>query len=232
MQKLIVIPARGGSKGIVGKNIYPINGKPLLSYTLEMVEKAKLDDVDVVVSTDSEEIKNIALNYKFVEVVDRPEDISGDNAKTEYALLHAVNVMEARTGKKYHAVITLQPTSPLRTVETFKRFISNYEACYPKYDAMLSLNENRTDFWIRNKDGSFKRRDASAPRRRQEREPLYAENSAYYITEVQALKETLSVLGKKCNGFIISDEEAVDINEPVDILIAESMLKYKNHCKQ
>lgn len=231
MQKLIVIPARGGSKGIVGKNIYPINGKPLLTYTLEVIEQAKLDNVDVAVSTDSEEIKNVAYNYNFVEVVDRPEDISGDNAKTECALLHAINAMEERNGKKYQAVITLQPTSPLRNPETLKRFIAKYEACYPKYDAMLSLNENRTDFWIRDSDGSFKRRDENAPRRRQEREPLYAENSAYYITEVKALKETMSVLGKRCNGFLISDEEAIDINEPIDILIAESMIKRKDYYK-
>lgn len=225
MQKLIVIPARGGSKGIPGKNIYPVNGKPLLEYTLEVIAKAHIDDADVVVSTDSESIKRVAQKYDFTEVVDRPEDISGDRAKTEEALLHALNVMEIRRQKNYDAVLTLQATSPLRESRTLNAFISAFEKGYPKHDAMLSLNENRMDFWIKNANGFFERRDKNAPRRRQEREPLYAENSAYYITETQALRETGSVLGRNCNGFLISDEEAIDINEMIDIMIAEAILK-------
>jgi len=227
MKKLIVIPARGGSKGIPGKNVYPINGKPLLEYTLEVILKAELQDTDVVVSTDSETIKKVAQKYELVEVVDRPKNISGDMAKTEDALLHALDVMENKKRKKYDAVLTLQATSPLREVSTLKRFIQAFEDGYPKYDAMLSLNENRTDFWIKKEDGSFERRDKNAPRRRQEREPLYAENSAYYITGVQALRESGSVLGNNSNGFIISDEEAIDINEPIDILIADAIIKMR-----
>ena len=225
MQKLIVIPARGGSKGIPGKNIYPINGKPLLEYTLEVIKKACLDNTDVVVSTDSDSIKKVVQKYIYVDIVDRPKDISGDNAKTEEALLHALSIMEEKKQKKYDAVLTLQATSPLRKPDTLKAFIRAFEEGYPKYDAVLSLNENRTDFWIKKADGSFERRDKNAPRRRQEREPLYAENSAYYITEVKALRETISVLGRNCNGFVISDEEAIDINEMIDIIIAEAIIK-------
>ena len=77
MKFLVVIPARGGSKGIPMKNIYPLNGKPLLSYSLEMMCQVEFDG-DVVVSTDSERIKEAALLTPGIEVVDRPQDISGD----------------------------------------------------------------------------------------------------------------------------------------------------------
>ncbi|SCZ81208.1 acylneuraminate cytidylyltransferase family protein [Pseudobutyrivibrio xylanivorans] len=227
MQKLIVIPARGGSKGIPGKNIYPVNGKPLLEYTLNVIGKANLSDTDVVVSTDSEDIMNVARNYSYVKIVARPDEISGDLAKTEDALLHALHFMEKTNEKKYDAVLTLQATSPLRKAETLQKFIQTFEEQYPLYDAMLSLNEDRADFWIIKEDGSFERRDKNAPRRRQDRVPLYVENSAYYITETQALKETKSVLGRKCNGFLISAEEAVDINEQIDIFVAEAMIKQR-----
>ena len=206
MKKLAVVPARGGSKGIPGKNIYPVNGKPLLEYTLDLLSEAGLEDTDIVVSTDSPEIKRVAVGYRNIRIIDRPTDISGDKASTESALLHAMDVMEQETGVSYEAILTLQATSPLRKVETLRKFIKAYEESYPVYDAQLSLNED-------------------APRRRQERKPLYVENSAYYITDAKALRKTNSVLGTCANGFIISVYEAIDINEPVDILIAEEFLR-------
>lgn len=224
MQKLIVVPARGGSKGIPGKNIYPIAGKPLLEYTLDVVCNAHLRDTDIVVSTDSEKIKAVAQKYENVVIVDRPKEISGDKASTELALLHALDYMEKLGKKKYDAVLTLQATSPLRKTETLQKFIEAYEANYPSFDALLSLNENRSDFWIVTEDENFERLYKNAPRRRQERKPLYVENSAYYMTDTTALRNTGSILGTRVNGFVISEYEAVDINEIIDIYITEGIL--------
>lgn len=227
MNKLVVIPARGGSKGIPKKNIYPLLGKPLLEYTIEVILKADLEFTDIVVSTDSEEIKTVALKFKGIEVVDRPAELSGDRASTEEALLHAVAIMEERTRKKYNAVITMQPTSPLRNVETLKAFVAEYEKKSKEFDAMISLTESRNDYWI-SKKGKFVRLYPNAPRRRQERKPLYVENSAYYITSVESLKETHSVLGKHVGGFSISEIEGIDINEMIDLKIAEIFLRERN----
>lgn len=225
MRKLIVVPARGGSKGIPKKNIYPVNGKPLLMYTLDLLEETELKDADIVVSTDSNDIKAVAKKYRNITVIDRPDEISGDRASTESVLIHALDVMEEKHGKKYDAVITLQATSPLRKRKTLLEFVEMYENLFPSFDAQISLNEDRTDFWIKREDGRFERLHKDAPRRRQEREPLYVENSAYYITDVDALRSTGSILGTAVNGYIISDVEAVDINDPVDILIAENLIR-------
>lgn len=227
MNKLLVVPARGGSKGINKKNIYPINGKPLLEYTLDVIKEAGLENTDIVVSTDSKEIKEIALKSKGVIVIDRPDDISGDTSPTEEALLHAINFMEKKTEKKYDAVITLQATSPLRRVETLRKFIQEYQKNYPEYDALISLSETRNDYWIEFKDGKFERLYKNAPRRRQERKPIYIENGAYYITNVKALRKTHSVLGTHVNGFVISEIEGIDINEPADLLIAKNFIDMK-----
>lgn len=224
MNKLIVIPARGGSKGIPKKNIYPLNGKPLLSYTIELALSSKLDNTDIVVSTDSIEIKEVAQNFQNVYVIDRPSELASDTASTEDALLHSIDYMEKKLNKKYDAVITLQPTSPLRKKETFVNFIDEFEKTCGRYDALLSLTEDRTDFWINNEDNSFSRLYKNAPRRRQERQPLYKENSAYYITLVESLRKTHSVLGSKVNGFVVSEIEGIDINEPIDIKIVESLV--------
>lgn len=224
MKYLVVIPARGDSKGIPMKNIYPLNGKPLLTYSLEMMRQVEFNG-DVVVSTNSGQIKEVALRTPGIEVVDRPEDISGDTASTESALLHALKVMEERKGCTYDAVVTLQATSPLRQAATVKACFVKYEKDREKYDALLTLTENRTDHWVKEGEDHYRRLYPDAPRRRQDRDPLYIENSAVYITGRQSLIETNSVLGHHVNGYVIPERESVDINEPIDILLAEELLK-------
>ena len=229
MRYLAVVPARGGSKGIPKKNIVPLCGKPLLGYTLEWMarvrEKEPQMQIDVVVSTDSDEIASVAKKYCNVEVVMRPSNISGDTASTEMALFHAIEAMQAEKNVVYDAVLTLQPTSPFRREQTFINFIHQFEDDIDKFDALLSLHETRTDYWILKDDGMYGRLHPDASRRRQEREPMYIENSAYYVTKIKALYRTKSVLGTKVNGFLIDETEGLDINTPIDLAIAEAMME-------
>lgn len=167
MNSLIVVPAQGGSKGIHKKNIYPVNGKPLLEYTLEVFEKAEIDG-RVVVSTDSEEIAEVAGKYKNVIVIPRPEEIATDKASTEAALIHALNYMQENYNEEYDTVITAQPTSPFRTVETIEKFVAEFQKKYQEIDAQITLTETRSDFWVRDADSNCTRLFPNAPRRRQE----------------------------------------------------------------
>lgn len=223
LKYLVVIPARGGSKGIPHKNIYPLAGKPLIEYAIESIENVIFDG-DVVVSTDDEMIMNVVSKYSEVIIIRRPDEISGDTASTEDALIHSLDYMKNTYSREYDAVITLQATSPLRKSATIQKFIDEFEDNSDRFDAYLTLTEDRSDFWIKNGDGIFQRIDPKAPRRRQEREPLYVENSAIYVTSVDSLRETHSVLGNNVNGFIIDYNESVDINELADIALAESLL--------
>lgn len=228
MQFLVVVPARGGSKGIPMKNIYPVNGKPLLTYSLEMMRQVPFDG-DIVVSTDSEQIKEVAIRTPGIEVVDRPRDISGDKASTESALIHALHEMEERKGYTYDAVVTLQATSPLRKADTVKACLNKYETDRDKYDALLTLTETRTDYWIKEGEDYYHRLYPDAPRRRQDRDPIYIENSAVYITDRRSLLDTGSVLGHHVNGYVIPEREGVDINEPIDILLAEELIRMERN---
>lgn len=226
MKFLVVIPARGGSKGIPHKNIYKVAEKPLLSYAIECM-KAVAYDGDLVVSTDDRDIAAVAGEYPGVIVIDRPAEISHDTAKTEDALIHAVKYMKEVYGKEYDAVVTLQATSPLRQSETVTAFLQAFEEINESYDAMLTLTEDRSDFWIQKEDGNYERLDPKAPRRRQERKPLFVENSAIYVTKTESLLQTHSVLGNKVNGYVIDAKEAVDINEFSDLAYAEGLLQQK-----
>lgn len=224
MKNLIVVPARGGSKGIPKKNIYPVLGKPLLEYTLEASLKAHIEG-DIVVSTDSEDIAAVVQKFQEIEVVKRPDNLSTDNSTTEVALIHALNYMKEVYDKEYDCVVTMQPTSPLRKAKTIKKFIEEFEKNFEQYDSQLTFTETRSDYWILNQNNEFKRLFPDEPRRRQDRTPLYIENSCLYITKVEILRKTKSVLGEKIKGFIIDEIEGVDINQYEDIKIAEIYLK-------
>jgi CMP-N-acetylneuraminic acid synthetase len=217
-----IIPARGGSKGIPGKNIRLLNGKPLLTYTIESALESRVAK-DVFVSTDSEEIMRVA-EASGASVINRPPEISHDTASTESALLHGVDFIKANHGWNPEYILTLPPTSPLRKAETIRKFISSFIPVCNEYDAMLSFTECRGDYWIKaNED--FSRLFPDAPRRRQDRKPLYLENSAMYVTKTESLIVTGSILGRNCTGFVINEIEAIDINEPLDLQWAEFVLK-------
>lgn len=223
MSILAVIPARGGSKGIPKKNIYPLNGKPLLLYTIDSLQSSNIE-LFIAVSTDSDEIGNIA-GKAGVYTIKRPPDISSDTAKTESALLHALDYLREEEGRIFDYVLTAQPTSPFRKSSTINKFVEQFLKNKDQYDAQLTLHEDYTDFWIKNGKNEFERLYPHAPRRRQERKPLYAENSCLYITNAEILKKKNSIMGSKCAGFIIDAKEAIDINEIKDIELAEILLR-------
>lgn len=223
---LAVIPARGGSKGISKKNIQLVGDKPLLCYAIDSILDSGIN-ADIVVSTDSDEIAQVALDHGGAYVIKRPESISGDGAKTEDALLDALDQMKSLHGKTYEVVLTVQPTSPFRKSETVKRFWDEFSKIGSEYDAMLTLNETRTDYWVE-EEGNYHRLYPDAPRRRQDRKPLYIENSCLYATTVNALRETHSVLGNNVQGFLIDEREALDINEPIDLVLANLLSENLN----
>lgn len=221
---LAVIPARGGSKGIPGKNIQPVAGKPLLAYAIECLLDSGAD-LDIAVSSDSERILDVAREYGGVRALRRPDSISGDRAATEDALIDALDRMEAKTGAPYDAVLTVQPTSPFRTPGTVRGFLARWAELREEggCDAMLTLHESVADHWVRD-DAGFRRLFPDEPRRRQGRRPVYVEDSCLYITAADALRETRSVLGHSVDAYVIDEREALDINEPVDLEYARWLM--------
>lgn len=218
---IIVIPARGGSKRLPHKNIHPINGKPLLAYTLEAIAATGLK-IPTYVSTDDELIAAVARAYPGVEVVMRPAEIASDTASTESVLLHMLDVLAAR-GQAPQWLMTLPPTSPFRTASTIRSFVEATADCASDIDCIMSVTENRGDFWRMQDDGRMQRLFPDAPRRQQDRTPLFEENSAVYVSRTQALRTTGFILGRAVRGIRIPDIEGFDINNPEDMRLAECL---------
>lgn len=222
MRTLGVIPARGGSKGIPRKNIQPLGGKPLITYAVDSARGTK-GIHKVVVSTDSAEIAAVAHGLG-VTVIDRPAALAHDTARTEDALLHALDSLAAR-GERYDAVATLEPTAPLRSPALIDRCVERLSAggC----DAVLTVVADRST-WGRLRGERFEHLFPGQARRRQDREPIYRESSTVYVTNVDALRQTGSVLGRAPVAIEVTEEEAVDINTPLDLVIAEAILRRKS----
>lgn len=215
---IIVVPARGGSKRLRHKNIHPLAGKPLLSHTLEAIAASGLD-CPVYVSTNDEAIADVARGYRGVRVIARPEEFASDTASTESVVLHVLDALEVDGDLEW--VMTLPPTSPFRRPDTIRRFAESVLTEPGAQDCLMSVTENRGDFWSQQSDGALARLFPGAPRRQQERMPLFEENSAIYVTRVLSLRETGSILGQRVRGLTISALEGFDINTSEDMKLAE-----------
>ncbi len=220
MHVLAVIPARGGSKSIPLKNIRPLNGTPLLAFTIRAAKQSRYLD-RCVVSTDHPEIAQVARDHG-AEVIDRPADLATDQAPTEGALLQVLEVL-GKQGYRPEYVVTLEPTSPFRTTALIDRCIEA-AITHGEVDCVMTVTETRKCYG-RLEDGRFEYLFPDQPRRRQERRPLFEESSTVYVTRTGALERDRSVLGRTRQGLVVEDpREAVDINEPLDFIVAEAVL--------
>lgn len=221
MKVLAVIPARGGSKGIPRKNVRMIVNKPLIAYSIENALDSKYD-VDVVVSTDDDEIVRISSSYG-AEFIKRPENLATDSVKLDPVIFHAMNEMEKEKNTKYDIIITIQPTSPLLKRETLdaaiEYFIKN------DFDTVLSVINKPHLSWTE-KEGKI----VPAYEKRLNRQYLpknLLETGAFFISKREFVAEH-SRFGPNVSVYEISENEAIDIDTPQDWWVAEKELTKKN----
>ncbi len=219
MKYLGVIPARGGSKGIKHKNKKLLNGKPLIQYSIDAALNSKIDCV--VVSTDDNDIIEIAKSSN-VKVIKRPSGLAQDDTPTLPVLQHAL--LEAQDS--FDAVITLQPTSPLRTHEHINDAINLFES-KENADSLVSVVKvphNMIPESIMKKEGDFIINYQSSKLFNRQNKPIYfARNgAAIYITKVSRLD--FEVFGGKIVPFEMSLLESFDIDDEDDWTIVEKFL--------
>ncbi len=225
MKVIAVIPARGGSKSVPLKNIKKINGKPLIEYTIETALKSK-KIFKIIVSTDSSTIANVVKKYEEIIIVKRPDYLSSDTSTTESCLIHALETISKDYNIKADIVLTLEPTSPFRSLKTINDAIKILTD--GKSDSVIGVKESKVCFGVINNDNSFEHIIKNQPRRRQDRNPIYIESSTIYGTLTKTLIDNQSVLGKNPFPLIVDKFESIDINENFDLIVAESYLKWLN----
>lgn len=228
---LAIIPARGGSKGIKRKNLYPIEGKALIQYTIDAA-KASQKITRVIVNSDDEEIIEYARKQD-VEVMVRPEKFAQDNSPMKDVIIHQLEYLKEKENYEPDTFILLQPTSPLRTARHIDEAMELMDI--KECDALVSVEEEphlHSPYSVMkiNSEGylEFFLPEGQKYTSRQEKPKFYARNgAAIYAVKTDVYYETGSLYGTKCLPYIMSAEESVDIDCMLDIFVAEAMIKYK-----
>lgn len=222
MTTVAFIPARGGSKGVPGKNVKLIAGKPLLAWSIEQAKSASLID-KIVVSTDCPEIAACARQYGAEVPFMRPADISGDTATTESAMLHYCEWLSAR-GEKFDNFLLVQATSPIRAAGRFDDAIRFFEA--EQFNSLLTVTPSHRFFWKNPSAPEASYDFMKRPRRQDipESDRRYMETGSFYITRWDDLVSTRNRLCGKVGMYITPEEESYEIDSLVDFKVCESIM--------
>lgn len=228
---LAIIPARGGSKGLPGKNIRDLNGKPLIAYSIEAALHSKYVN-RVIVTTDAEEIAEVARKYGAEVPFIRPENLSNDTASAIDVYLHATEFVMKETGEKIDKFMVLLPTAPMRTSKHIDDAIDFFKE--KQATTLISVKEAETPItWYMNSDDDFRIKNAGfgvgdAVTNRQVNSKYYVPNGAIYILDFDLLKNKRTYYCNNTVGFEMSAEESVDIDTLTEFKFAEMLIKERN----
>lgn len=221
---LAIIPARGGSRGLPRKNVLPLNGLPLIAYSI-LSAKETPEIGDIVVTSDNEEILTVARGFG-AETVVRPPELSGDVIMPDAALLHALEKYRSWGRPEPEWVVFLQPTSPLR----FKGSISNAirKAHSSGADSLLSVNATHGFLWRETPGGpiSFSYDHRARPRRHDAPKD-FIENGSLYVMRPDVLRTTKDRFGKKIALYEMSEWEGYQVDTPAEFVWLETLIKTK-----
>ncbi|GGF08407.1 cytidylyltransferase domain-containing protein [Flavobacterium limi] len=219
MKILALIPARGGSKGVPGKNIKLLGGKPLLLHAYECADNSKYE-IDIVVSTDSNEIKSICIENN-IKVIDRPAEFAEDSSPVTSAIHHVLENLPV----KYDLIVLLQPTSPFRKSGQLDEIIDCFEndnslegviSVVSVDDAhparMYSLDSDYMMNPFLNCKGETVRR--------QDLDPVYLRNGCFYVVKTESFLTQNSVMPLRKKAYLMDSKYHVNIDTPKDFMLA------------
>ena len=218
---LAIVPARGGSKGVSRKNIKLLRNKPLIYYSINEGKKSKYVD-KVVVSTEDAEIKKVS--QKYCEVVDRPQELATDAARTEPVLQNVLEQL-SKKGEEYDIVVLLQCTTPFRKASQIDAAIEHFVK--NDADSVVSVMEvsdksNPYKLYVINNQCLMERfvKETAHLERRQDLPKVYFKNGMIYIVKADLMKKG-DLYGTKSMPFGMDVPYHVNIDEPFDLALAE-----------
>lgn len=225
MERIAIIPARSGSKGLKDKNIIDLCGKPLIAYSIEAAIQSGLFE-HVIVSTDSERYAEISRLYG-AEVMMRGEMLSNDKATT-YMVLE--DILKNRLTEPVDYFVLLQPTSPLRNARHIKEAVEKFETKISDFDFLVSVKESEHAKVLVNpidEDGSLKYFDLDFSNYRRQGYKDYSPNGAIFIGKPDAYLKQKHFFGAKALSYVMTAEDSVDIDGTLDLIVAQAILSMR-----
>lgn len=221
---LYIIPARGGSKGIPRKNIKPLAGHPLIGYSIDVALSLTSPD-RICLSTDDEEIADVARSLGLDVPYMRPAELATDTAGSREVIIDAMDFYEAR-GVRFDCVVLLQPTSPLRTVDDVQRCLDRYA---PDIDMVVSVKEAACNPYYNcfetDADGYLHvSKGDGLYTRRQDAPPAWEYNGAVYVINPDSIRRMPLGAFPRRVAIEMPRSRSIDLDTPMDWLIAETLL--------
>jgi N-acylneuraminate cytidylyltransferase len=223
MNRLAIIPARSGSKGLKDKNIIDLCGKPLMAYSIEAALNSGLFD-RVIVSTDSEHYADVARQWG-AEVMMRGEKLSDDKATTYMVIEDMLQRLNAPCGY----FVLLQPTSPLRTDRHILEASHLFESRMNDFDFLVSMKESEHAKVLVNpiaEDGSLKYFDTDFSTYRRQSYKDYSPNGAIFIAKPQPYLRQKHFFGAKSLAYVMNAVDSVDIDSALDLEVAKAVMRW------
>lgn len=229
MDVIAIIPARGGSKGIKRKNLVPFNGKPLLAHSIIHALEARLVS-RVLVSTDDEEIRRVALEYGAEAPFLRPKELAEDHVLDLPVFEHALRYLEDVEGYHPDIVVHLRPTAPHRNPEWIDAAVQLLVE-HPEADSVRSVSEpDKHPYRMFTLDGDgfldpIMKHEHSVPYllRRQDLPPVYYYNCVIDVTRPVTIFGKQSMTGDRIYPYIMNPDEVIDIDTPRDLEVARCL---------
>jgi N-acylneuraminate cytidylyltransferase len=224
LHQIALIPARSGSKRLPGKNIKSLNGVPLIAYTIKSALNSNLF-TEVIVSTDSQEIADIALHWGASVPVLRPAEYARDSSPDIEWVSHSIENMVVTPKNLVDCIAILRPTNPLRTADTIVRAFNIFqeqswadslramEITHKHPGKMWSLGDNNQASPFLNQDSEI---IPTHDRPTQSLEKLWIQNASLELVRFSALLKTKSISGKKILGFDMPNLQGYDLNTQLD----------------
>ena len=218
-----VIPARGGSKGIINKNIAEVAGLPLVVWSIRQALSTELLSNSVYVSSDSDKILEISIKYG-ANGIKRPDSISGDEVSSESAVLHAIDEIEKEKGILDY-VIFLQATSPIRSMDDIGNALEKIISS--NADSLLSVHPIKDFFiWSKSENNHISENfDYKNRKRRQDISTKYLENGSIYIFKPEILRKKNNRLGGKIDVYEMDKIHSLQIDNQDEMELAEYFLR-------
>lgn len=232
MNTVAIIFARGGSKGLPGKNIRLLEGKPLIAWSIDQAFAIKRID-RVIVSTDSEEIAKVARHYGAEVPFLRPSEISRDDSPEWLAWQHALRYLKEEKGALPDVMISLPATAPLRLPIDIENCLNEYakgdaetiitvcDAHRNPYFNMVKMNEDETVSILNSMNSNISRR--------QDAPEVYDMATVCYIVNPEFVIDNNSIFEGRVKSVHIPTERAIDIDTLLDFQITESLLKVRQN---
>ena len=223
---LFVIPARGGSKGIPGKNIKPMGGVPLICRSIDIARKF-VDDNDICVTTDSDEIIDVVKKHGMEVPFKRPDYLATDTASSYDVLIHALDFYKEK-GIEYDWMVLLQPTTPFRKKEDLRQML---EMMTDDLDMVVSVKQAETNPYYNcyavNEQGylqKFIKTQFPSYGRQAARPAIYEKNGSIYVIKVSSLRKQKINAFEKVHLYKMDKVYSIDLDEPLDWIFAEAVL--------